>query len=90
MIKVKAEAPYKLDCPKVQFRVEVDGDWIREPIMTKDYCKDKAWEDVIEGPCGDVNSSHRPMAFSAIRTSKSTPFLPKTESMANNELPSFG
>lgn len=49
--------------------------------MTKEDYKDLAWDDVVEGPCVKVNSSHRPMAFSAVNTSKFTPIV---VDMANN------
>jgi hypothetical protein len=73
-IYLSVEAPYKMDCPILGFRVFVDGDWIQEPILSREvYEKDGKWSDLVSGPAVEVDGklAYRSMVFKAVAVSKS-------------------
>ena len=76
LVKVSVKAPYKLDCPNVSFRLCVDGQWVRSPLMTTASYARREWCDLIEGPVEMTHSRGEVtiMKFAEIHSSRSLPF----------------
>jgi hypothetical protein len=50
-IYLAVEPPYEMDCQYLGFRVFVDGDWIQEPICSREiYEKEGRWSETVIGP----------------------------------------
>ncbi|PVH81475.1 hypothetical protein DL98DRAFT_587389 [Cadophora sp. DSE1049] len=62
LVKIVVKAPYKMNCHNISFTVEVDGQYIKSHLMTKNnLAKDlngpkKEWSCSIEGPVEKVRS----------------------------------
>ncbi|KAG9230753.1 hypothetical protein BJ875DRAFT_487641 [Amylocarpus encephaloides] len=60
-------APYKLDCPKLEFRTFVNSEWIQAPCMTRTDFNNEAWSETVIGPAVKDGVSVRPMSFSKLK-----------------------
>jgi len=70
-IYIKASDPYDLQDTDLIFNVEVDGNFIKAPLLLREDYETKFWEDEVDGPVIFVGEEPiiRPMKFAAIRTS---------------------
>jgi hypothetical protein len=72
-IYLSVEPPYYMDCPYLGFRVFVDGDWIQEPICSREiYEKEGRWSETVVGPGIEVDGkiAYRSMMFKKVAVSK--------------------
>jgi len=71
-IYIKASDPYALQDTDLIFDVEVDGNFVKAPLLLRGDYETKFWEDEVDGPVIFVGEEPivRPMKFAAIKTSQ--------------------
>lgn len=71
-IYIKASDPYDLQDTDLIFNVEVDGNFVKAPLLLRGDYETKFWEDEVDGPVIFVGEEPivRPMKFAAIKTSQ--------------------